>query len=56
MDLQLGIGVVLTGVGTILMLVTWSKRKNAYRDRLDRGLRGYLAGASGAGQNQALPQ
>ncbi len=45
MDVQLALGVMLTGVGTVLMLVTWSKSKRANRDRLDRGLRGYLSGS-----------
>lgn len=57
MDLQIALGVTMTGVGTVMMLVIWSKRAKQTRDRLDRGLRGYLAGSDAdESSDTAIPQ
>ena len=57
MDVQLALGVSLTGLGSVMMLVIWSKRSKQTRDRLDRGLRGYLAGSeAGHTSDTVVPQ
>lgn len=39
----ISIGVALTAIGTIGLILSWTRSRNERRIRLDRGLRGYIS-------------